>query len=382
MEFQALTGSVAFAVTQTAVALFMIGLYVAARRDACTRYWAIASALVAIGVITPFPFIGTSLRLPAVVLGTSAIVSGLVTMWWGMRVFFGRRPNSIGWWLMGGHAVFVVILFTFSAETHLRVLSFAVAVAIAVSLIVLEVWRGSGGPLTVARRLVVFAYVVTLAPIIIRAAILLGTGVRMTPITDSTFNVIMLYLLPMAGGLLSSVGTLLMYFERTIDEKDYLANHDDLTRLFNRRAFTEQGMQMLAAAVRQNRPVSMLLIDIDHFKSVNDTLGHEAGDRALYAIATTLAAACRRADIIGRHGGEEFCIVCTDTTGEEAMHLGERLLRAVEAIKPPPGLPHNFSISIGIATATDEQPWDSLLQQADDALYGAKRAGRNRIMAA
>jgi diguanylate cyclase (GGDEF)-like protein len=382
VDFQALTGSVAFAVTQTAVALFMAGLYVAARRDACTRYWAIASALIAIGVVAPFPFITTPLRLPAVVLGTSAIVAGLVVMWWGMRVFFGRRPKAVGWWLMGGHAVFVALLFAFSPETHFRVISFAIAVGVAVTLIVLEVWRGSGGPLTVARRLVVFAYIVTLAPIIARAAILLGTGVRMTPLTDNTFNVIMLYLLPMAGGLLSSVGTLLMYFERTIDEKDYLASHDELTRLYNRRAFTEQGMLALAGSARQNRPVSMLLIDIDHFKSVNDTLGHEAGDQALYAIAATLAAGCRRSDVIGRHGGEEFCIVCPDTAADDAMLLSERLLREVEAIVPPPGLARGFSVSIGIATMAHGAAWDSLLQQADRALYIAKEAGRNRVVAA
>lgn len=382
MEFQALTGSVAFAVTQTAVALFMLGLYIAARRDACTRYWAIASALVAVGVIAPFPFIGTSLRLPSMAVSNTAIVAGLVWMWWGMRVFFGRAPKAIGWWLIGAHAVIFGGIFAFISETQFRVIIFAAAVAIAVTLIVLEVWRGSGTPLTVARRLVVFAYAVTLAPIIVRAAILLGTGTRMTPMTDSTFNVMMLYLLPMAGGLLSSVGTLLMYFERTIDEKDYLANHDELTRLFNRRAVIERGMQTLAAAARHNRAVSILLIDIDHFKAVNDTLGHEAGDLALSAVATTLSAACRRTDIIGRYGGEEFCIVCADTTADEAMHLSERLLRAVEAITPPAGLRRSLSVSIGIATATDEQAWDTLLKQADRALYAAKDAGRNRAVAA
>ncbi|MEN3977026.1 GGDEF domain-containing protein [Emcibacter sp. SYSU 3D8] len=382
MEFQALTGSVAFAVTQTAVALFMAGLYVAARRDACTRYWAIASALIAIGVIAPFPFIGTSFRLTSMAVGTTAIVAGLVWMWWGMRVFFGRAPKRIGWWLIAGHAVIFSAVFALTSETQLRVITFAVGVAVAVTLIVIEVWRGSGEPLTVARRLVVFAFIITLAPIVARAAILLGTGVRMTPLTDTTFNVLMLYLLPMAGGLLSSVGTLLMYFERTIDEKDHLANHDELTRLYNRRAFTVLGEQALAAAIRQDKPISMLLIDIDHFKAVNDTLGHEAGDRALFAIAAALSETCRRSDIVGRHGGEEFCVICPDTSAEEAMRLGERLLLAVEALTPPAGFPRGFSISIGIATASGEQAWDALLLEADRALYIAKDTGRNRAVAA
>ncbi len=382
MDFQALTGSVAFAVTQTAVALFMAGLYVAARRDACTRYWAIASALVAVGIIVPFAFRGGSLQLPFMALGTTAIVAGLVWMWWGMRVFFGRRPTRAGWWIIGLHAVLFTGVFVAGSETQMRVITFAASVGIAVSLIVLEVWRGGGEPLTVARRLVVVAYSVTLAPIIVRAAILLATGVRMTPLTDGTFNVMMLYLLPMAGGLLSSVATLLMYFERTIDEKDYLASHDELTRLYNRRAFTELGMGALGLAARQGHMISMLLIDIDHFKTVNDTLGHEAGDRALFAVAGTLAAACRRTDVIGRHGGEEFCIICPDTTAEEAMRLGERLLREVEAIPPPAGLTRGLSISIGIVTAIGDEAWDTLLQKADRALYIAKETGRNRAVAA
>ncbi len=386
MELQALTGSVAFAVTQTAVALFMTGLYVAARRDACTRYWAIASALIAAGVVVPFPFIATPLRLPAIWLGTSVIVAGLVWMWSGMRVFFGRKPKALGWWLIGGHAVFVAAVFAASPETHLRVISFALAVSMAVALVGIEVWRGDGAPLTVARRLVVFAYAVTLAPVIFRAWILLGTGVRMTPLTDSTSNVIMLYLLPMAGGLLSSVGTLLMYFERTIDEKDYLASHDELTRLYNRRALTEQGLRALEAAARHERSLSLLLIDIDHFKLVNDTLGHEAGDQALCAVAAMLAASCRRSDIIGRHGGEEFCIVCPDTGAAEALRLSERLLGAVSAIQPPEGIHRPFSVSIGIATcggaSASPADWDTLLRQADSALYAAKESGRNRAVAA
>jgi diguanylate cyclase (GGDEF)-like protein len=382
MELQALTGSLAFAVTQVAVALFMTGLYIAARRDVCTRYWAIASALVAVGIILPFLLLRTSMRFPAVWLGTSAIVAGLIWMWWGMRVFFGRRPASLGWWLIVGHTVFLGGLFALVEEPYFRLVSFAVAVTVAAGLIMFEVWRGNGGPLTVARRLVVFAYAVTLLPIIVRASILLGSGTRMTPLTDGAFNVFLLYLMPMAGGLLGAVGTLLMYFERTIEEKDYLATHDELTALYNRRALTERGTRALEAAVREGRCVSLLLIDIDYFKTINDTLGHEAGDRALQAVARTLADACRRTDIIGRHGGEEFCILCPDTGAREAMQLSERLLAEVAAIDPLEGSPQRFSISIGMATAAGTPDWERLLRDADLALYAAKEAGRNRVVAA
>ncbi len=94
MEFQALTGSVVVAVTQTVVALFMIGLYLRTRRDACTRYWAIASVLVAIGVIARFPFISTPFGVQSIALGNSVIVAGLVFTWWGMRAGI-PRPGGI-----------------------------------------------------------------------------------------------------------------------------------------------------------------------------------------------------------------------------------------------------------------------------------------------
>lgn len=382
LEFQALTGSVAFALTQAAVALFMFGLYLAARRDPCTRYWSIASALVAIGVILPFPFIATGLSLAAIWLGTSAIVAGLIWMWQGTRVFFDRRARAWGWALAWGHALFVAAIFVVSDETLWRITSFAISVTIAVGLIMFEVVRGDGGPMTTARRIVVFAYGITLAPVIIRAGILLGTGQQMTPLTDSTLNVTMLYLLPMAGGLLSSVGMLLMYFERTIDEKDYLANHDELTRLYNRRALTEAGKAALAAAASRGRPVTLLLIDIDHFKTVNDTLGHEAGDRALVLIAATLAATCRSTDTLGRHGGEEFCIVCRDTSVADARALSERLLRAVTTMRLPDGFDRPLSISIGLAQAdpSESADWDVLLNRADLALYAAKANGRDQVV--
>lgn len=382
MEFQALTGSVAFALTQAAVALFMFELYLAARRDPCTRYWSIASALVAIGVILPFPFIATGLSLAAIWLGTSAIVAGLIWMWQGTRVFFDREPKLSGWALAWGHALFVAALFMASDQAVWRIISFAVAVTVAVSLIMFEIVRGDGKPMTIARRLVVFAYAITLAPVIIRASILLATGRQMTPLTDSTLNVAMLYLLPMAGGLLSSVGMLLMYFERTIDEKDYLANHDELTRLYNRRALTEAGKKALAACASRGTPVTLLLIDIDHFKSVNDTLGHEAGDRALVLIAEALAGTCRGTDTLGRHGGEEFCVVCPDTSVADAQALSERLLRAVATMILPGEFERALSISIGLAEAypSENVDWDVLVNRADKALYAAKANGRDQVV--
>lgn len=384
MHLQALTGSVAFAITLTAVALFMFGLYLAARRDVSTRYWAIASALAAAGIVLPFALIGTRFSLTTIWIGSSAVLAGAVVMWWGHRLFFGRNAHEFGWWLIFGHFVIVAAVFSFTHPVIYRVISFATAMLIALGLLLWEVWRGDGTKPTVGRRMVLLAYTGIMASLIVRAALIQASGRVITPLSDVSFNVALLYLVPMAGAMLGAVGALLMYFERTIREKDYLASHDELTNLFNRRAVTETGMRMLLEAGRRRSPVALLLIDIDHFKSVNDTLGHEAGDRALCTVAATLAGTCRRTDVIGRHGGEEFCIVCPDTGRREAEVLATRLVQAVDSIDPAEGLPAGYTVSIGVAAddATGDPPdWNVMLQQADGALYEAKAAGRNRVVA-
>ncbi|MBI1181008.1 MAG: diguanylate cyclase [Alphaproteobacteria bacterium] len=384
MEMQALTGSLAFAISQSSVALVMFGLYLAARRDLCTRYWAIASSLVVCGVALPFAFLSTPLRMPAVWLGATSIVTGVVWMWWGTRVFYGRPHRPSGWWLIGmtsallGYSIY-------ADATVMRVIVFASGVSTAIALLVREVWRGDGVPLTVARKLVILAVGLGAASLATRAAVMAALGSGGYAYTNGTFNVMLLYMLPMTASLLCSVGMLLVYFERTIAQKEYLANQDELTRLFNRRALTESGVRALSESVRRGKPFSVLLVDIDHFKSVNDSLGHEAGDAVLRDVAAALAANCRRTDVIGRYGGEEFCVVCPDTDAEAAERLGDRLIGAVAGTGAPPGAPRDLSISVGIATlAAGPRPpaWDALLGQADAALYAAKRAGRGRAMTA
>ena len=172
-----------------------------------------------------------------------------------------------------------------------------------------------------------------------------------------------------------------------------LAHTDPLTGVLNRRAFTERSAQCLAAARRQQRPLAVLMLDIDHFKQVNDCHGHATGDLAIQRVALLAQRSLRAPDLLGRLGGEEFGILLPDTTQEEALATAERLRRAIAA-EPltQDGLAGNvgrqvaadiaLTVSIGLTSLRPGETLESLCRRADAALYAAKRAGRNRVLVA
>ena len=176
--------------------------------------------------------------------------------------------------------------------------------------------------------------------------------------------------------------------ERKRMEEDlrYLSEIDSLTGIPNRRKTTEELERELARAHRHGSALSIILADLDHFKAINDDLGHEAGDNALRGVASTLQATVRPTDRIGRWGGEEFLIVLPETDGPGARTAAERIRAAVEASR---AIPHrHITVSLGIAslgpvrTANPRalvHTVDSLVRIADEELYRAKESGRNRI---
>lgn len=168
------------------------------------------------------------------------------------------------------------------------------------------------------------------------------------------------------------------------DNFAYQASHDPLTSLLNRLAITNHVKAELSRAGRGAYPLSLALLDVDHFKQVNDTYGHLIGDEALRHIARILIDSLRPYDWVGRWGGEEFLAVLAGTTLEDALGIAERL-RARIAASPlllPDGAPLGLTASIGVAcTGLPEEAVDPdhLFQRADAALYAAKAAGRNRV---
>ncbi len=156
---------------------------------------------------------------------------------------------------------------------------------------------------------------------------------------------------------------------------------DPLTGVHNRRALNERLTEELARSRRFGHPLALLMLDVDHFKAINDRYGHQTGDQVLTVIGRCLREHVRRIDFVARYGGEEFVILLPETDREGARRFAERLRQAVAALELGGELA-SPTVSIGVAVSREADTPDSLLQRADAALYAAKRAGRNRVMVA
>lgn len=168
-------------------------------------------------------------------------------------------------------------------------------------------------------------------------------------------------------------------------ELEVLAWLDPLTGLLNRRKLIEQFENQLETSVRQSTPLICLMLDIDHFKAINDTYGHGIGDEVICAVAATMKLVTREQDIVGRYGGEEFVVIMPDTNERDGLAMAERLREAVHALSTDITVPvSKLSASFGISeyqSETDTVDLKELLERADQALYAAKEAGRNRVVA-
>jgi two-component system cell cycle response regulator len=170
---------------------------------------------------------------------------------------------------------------------------------------------------------------------------------------------------------------------RMVQKLETMATTDGLTGLFNKRAMLDQAAAKVAAASRFGRKLSVLITDIDFFKKVNDTYGHDMGDVVIKGLADILKKQKRATDVVARFGGEEFIVLCEQTDEAGAALLGERIREELEAtvFNTPTG-PLSVTCSVGIATFPEAgSTWDELFKGADEALYVSKRTGRNRVTA-
>ncbi len=174
---------------------------------------------------------------------------------------------------------------------------------------------------------------------------------------------------------------LFLFLKTERDAKEALilrSNYDPLTNLLNRRGFETSYKTAFTSHKRKKAPFSLLFLDIDHFKKINDTYGHDIGDIVLKKLAQILKSNLRESDIIARWGGEEFVIVLNDTSAKAAKEVAQKLRKAIENFSEKP-LP-KFTISIGVTDGSFEKSLDELVKEADTALYEAKKSGRNKVV--
>ena len=192
-------------------------------------------------------------------------------------------------------------------------------------------------------------------------------------------NAVWMFYLGFMPTLFTGVGlfSMLGFALDAIHDSTQLALTDGLTGLGNRRAYDNELAVSVARSERYQRDLSLILLDIDHFKKLNDTYGHPAGDAVIPAVARVLVEKSRRIDTVARVGGEEFALILADTPAAAALRLAERLRQAVSNASSESIA---FTASFGVASLQDTQARpEALMQAADDALYAAKKAGRNCV---
>ncbi|MBD8532042.1 MULTISPECIES: diguanylate cyclase [unclassified Massilia] len=203
-------------------------------------------------------------------------------------------------------------------------------------------------------------------------------GITGLPVSDGNMltGYVAGYLLLIVNGF----GFILMSKQRDDARMERLATTDDLTGLLNRRAFFARAEAARLLALRQQQPIALLMLDIDHFKQLNDRFGHATGDEALVKFAATCNAALREHDILGRLGGEEFALALPGTDQDGALHAAERLRQGVAATRLLTcGNDYTMTVSIGLVVVDPGEDLPTALARADHALYDAKRNGRNRV---
>lgn len=378
----AITAGIALIVVQLCVALVMAGIFYAAPAERCTRDWALSGVLVATGVLMVVLNAGAP-RYPILVLGNNALICGLIMQWSGIRAFYRKGDGVAGWCVAAAFFALYLVLLLQGASLQARSLLSAATILSILLLNTYEVWTGRGRHRSFVRRLILFALVLMIVSYSFRVLGTLTLASEIYPNSNSPLSVTLLYFAPIVGTLLFSNGLLLLYFERVVADKHHLATHDELTGLLNRRAINSGGDREVRLATRLKLPVAIAFVDIDHFKHINDSQGHEAGDTVLIELAQVLSEACRNVDLVGRYGGEEFCLIFPGTGRDNAEVVARRLVDAVRMRAFSIG--REVTVSVGVASLEPEEEdrsWSALVRKADRALYAAKDAGRDTFRAA
>ncbi|TVP87246.1 MAG: GGDEF domain-containing protein [Pseudomonadaceae bacterium] len=363
----------------------VIGLLVASqlnRQIAAIHYWAGGLAVFVLGLILQASSPPLSLWLSAVVITQAYLV-----IWWGTRVYrLGSNAGQVMLVMLVSLLVQGVIFFLLRDSLRFSVIFHSVLVLVFSALVVREVWL-----LGLAQRALVWVWAglwAMHALVYLRRTILyllnadfIAAETLQDAVTVEAINYVEGIAFIYGYSLLCVIFTAL----RLQEKLRHQASRDPLTNLLNRRAFEEAANPLLAAVQRGAPPLSILLLDLDHFKVVNDTHGHKVGDQVLKAFARQLHASARSGDLACRLGGEEFALLLVDADISQASRVAERLRLAWQQQSLSlGGASVDSSVSIGVSQASgvaDESLY-TLLDQADRSLYRAKKAGRNQVVAA
>ncbi|WP_035741421.1 GGDEF domain-containing protein [Arthrobacter sp. MA-N2] len=348
-------------------------------RSPYSGWWCLALVFLLSGNVA-YLLSGTSLQIWAPLLGNTLLVAGAFSVWAGSR---SLRLLPMPWWqLLAGPIVAAVAAALENPATNVWSggLVYLAMMSTGMGLAAVELWRLKPSVSRAHRSLAVAAGVL--------AAFFLCQGIAYvvegpdgpdfgTYLSSSATSLVTMVLLVSVSFSMTALSN-----EQLINGLNERATHDDLTGLLNRTAFMELATQEINRLHSAGSVSTLILADLDHFKALNDSHGHAAGDTAIQAFAAACRASVRNTDLVGRYGGEEFTILLPGANVESAEIVASEISRRLAAAESPEGITFP-TVSYGIApsTASDAEV-THMIAAADKALYQAKSLGRNRTVCA
>lgn len=373
----------AFTAVPTALVLLAVSRFYSARVRG-VKLWTGANIALAVGLIL-LGLSTTANSLSARVGGNTLLVLTTALYYLAIQRLLGDRPSRrIASATVAASGIVFFLLWATAAPYQLAVATLSIALIILTGLCAARLLLPLGEDKPVSHRFTGLLFLIGCALMTLRLIYVIFSDSPPTHL----FAVNFWHGLILGGAhitvMLMSLGFALMIVDQLASELNRLATLDALTGIGNRRVFYARAETELARCRRKGTPLSVLMIDLDRFKSINDALGHAAGDDTLRRFAALVDPQLRDYDFFARLGGEEFAVLLPDATEEVALAIAERLRELTEAERlPSPGFPVPTTVSIGAAQLQPhERSVDEIMQRADQALYAAKGGGRNRVVAA
>ncbi|MEX2130327.1 MAG: GGDEF domain-containing protein [Pseudohongiellaceae bacterium] len=344
------------------------------------RKWSLSMIVESLGLM----LVAAQNTLPvaiAIIGGYTCLSGAFVFRYLSLSEFFERRAHLV--WVVLPLMVSVAVTGIFLNQPDVRIPAINLIICVQ-SALLLYIASTSTLPGVNYSRMMLIVYAVAASAIFLFRGIaeLAADSARVSVMENSLVNSVTFTMLLLLV-VLSSFSILLILREKLDAENQKLATLDPLTNICNRRALIELTERELLRSYRTNRWPCLLMLDIDHFKEVNDQHGHLVGDQVLVELANLIKEQLRDLDVVGRYGGEEFCILLAETDENGGLVSAERLREAIEKlVVTTDETSVTITASIGLAFAHSGDTLDQLLARADTALYQAKTQGRNSVVIA
>jgi len=316
-------------------------------------------------------------------IGNWLTMSGYLLMTAGLR-YFAHQPVRWAWILVP--PALTMLLFTlvplFATQAWPRIVLLSLVLAACSIINLRDGWQAQKQEPLTLRWIAMASFAAALVYALVRAVLNLTVAM---PANFMAPDALQPLLMAVGLGLLMfwNFTVMLIPTERQRNQLRRAAQDDALTNLLNRGGFTALASRQIERCRYARQPASVLLMDLDHFKRVNDSHGHEAGDRLLCAFAETVRSQSRPSDLVARYGGEEFCALLPNASQDMALAIAERIRQQFsELTLDVGGTALGTTVSIGVAEIGATETTEAALQRADQALYAAKREGRNRVTSA